>query len=617
MSSLSLVLSASVERGMRESGVSFARAVLSELDSAGVLNCSLESALKLFDFESVKVSTKRSVAAKAKRAKELMSKPKKAKLSRTAKPGMILPFCGTVVSDWCCAVRLNHGLHTQCTNARIADGEYCKTCTKAAGNSATSKPPYGDIRERAEAGLNYRDPKGRQTLPYANVAAKLKLDLTKAHEAAKACGWEIPAEHLVKRAVKRGRPGKSAAVSDTDSDASTASKKLKKTLKIKKTAKKQSDLIAKLVAEAGEQLLSESDGESVSSTSTASSQNSSKKAEKVSSLKSEILALCEKHSLGSPLDAVSEMTTLKALRAQLKLVKKAAKTAEKEAAKAAKTAEKEAAKAAKIAEKEAAKVAKAAEKEAAKVAKAAEKEAAKAAKTAEKEAAKAAKTAEAEAAKAAKTAEKEAAKAAKTAEKEAAKAAKTAEKEAAKEEKQRQKLVKQLAKLGVDHTETTGTPLCALEGLLKLELDRRETEKAEKASAKAAKVAAQASKLKAQLKKISPSSPALSAELTPKALRAEIAKAKAEKAAAAVAAEAAPELEAEAVSCESEASDGEEDEGEVVVVEKEIDGVTYLYDESGGFAGIPHLVLTPEQQPVGVYDPEQDHVVFQEFEVEE
>ena len=559
---------------MRESGVSFARAVLSELDSAGVLNCSLESALKLFDFESVKVCTKRSVAAKAKRAKELMSKPKKAKLSRTAKPGMILPFCGTVVSDWCCAVRLNHGLHTQCTNARIADGEYCKTCTKAAGNSATSKPPYGDIRERAEAGLNYRDPKGRQTLPYANVAAKLKLDLTKAHEAAKACGWEIPAEHLVKRAVKRGRPGKSAAVSDTDSDASTSSKKLKKKLKIKKTAKKQSDLIAKLVAEAGEQLLSESDGESVSSTSTASSQKSSKKAEKVSSLKSEILALCEKHSLGSPLDAVSEMKTLKALRAQLSIVKKAAKTAEKEAAKAAKLAEKEAAKAAKLAEKEAAK--------------------------------------------AAKLAEKEAAKAAKLAEKEAAKAAKLAEKEAAKEEKQRQKLVKQLAKLGVDHTETTGTPLCALEGLLKLELARRETEKAAKVAAKAAKVSAQVTKLKAQLKKLSPSSPALSAELTPKALRAEIAKAKAENAAAKVAAQAAPELEAEAVSCESEASDGEEDaEEEVEVVEKVIDGVTYLYDESGGFAGIPHLVLTPEQQPVGVYDPEQDHVVFQEFEVEE
>ena len=603
MTSLRVVMSASVERGMRESGVHFARAVLSELDAAGVLNCSLASALKLFDFESVAVTTKRSEAAKAKRAKELSSKPKKAKSSRTAKPGMILPFCGKIVSDWCCAVRLNHGLHTQCTNARIADGEYCKTCTKAAANSATSKPPYGDIRERADAGLNYRDPKGRQTLPYANVAAKLKLDLTKAAEAAKACGWEIPAEHLVKRSVKRGRPGKSAAVSDTDSDASTTSKKLKKKLKIKKKAKSQSDLIAKLVAEAGEQLLSDSDGESVSSANTTSSQQSSKKVEKMDALKSEILELCEKHSLEAEASGVSEMKTLKALRAQLKVVKAATKLAEKEAAKAAKAAEKEAAKATKLAEKEAAQAAKLAEKEAAQAAKLAEKEAAKATKLAEKEAAKAAKAAE-----------KEAAKAAKAAEKEAAKAAKAAEAEAAKEEKQRQKLVKQLAKLGVDHTETTGTPLSALEGLLKLELARRETEKATKAAAKAAKVAEKVVKLKAQLSKLSPQSPALAAELTPKALRAEIAKVKAEKAAAQVVAQSAPQLEAEAVSCESEAS---EDEAEVEVVEKEIDGVTYLYDESGGFAGIPHLVLTTEQEPVGVYDPEQDHVVFQEFEVEE
>jgi len=603
-------MSASVERGMRESGVHFARAVLSELDAAGVLNCSLASALKLFDFESVAVTTKRSEAAKAKRAKELSSKPKKAKSSRTAKPGMILPFCGKIVSDWCCAVRLNHGLHTQCTNARIADGEYCKTCTKAAANSATSKPPYGDIRERADAGLNYRDPKGRQTLPYANVAAKLKLDLTKAAEAAKACGWEIPAEHLVKRSVKRGRPGKSAAVSDTDSDASTTSKKLKKKLKIKKKAKSQSDLIAKLVAEAGEQLLSDSDGESVSSANTTSSQQSSKKVEKMDALKSEILELCEKHSLEAEASGVSEMKTLKALRAQLKVVKAATKLAEKEAAKAAKAAEKEAA--------QAAKATKLAEKEAAKATKLAEKEAAQAAKLAEKEAAQAAKLAEKEAAKATKLAEKEAAKAAKAAEKEAAKAAKAAEAEAAKEEKQRQKLVKQLAKLGVDHTETTGTPLSALEGLLKLELARRETEKATKAAAKAAKVAEKVVKLKAQLSKLSPQSPALAAELTPKALRAEIAKVKAEKAAAQVVAQLAPQLEAEAVSCESEASEDEaEDEAEVEVVEKEIDGVTYLYDESGGFAGIPHLVLTTEQEPVGVYDPEQDHVVFQEFEVEE
>ena len=499
MSGLSVVLSASLERGLVSSYKSFASDVLTELSTAGVLNCSMEKALKLFNFNELAFTSKRSVAAKAKRAKELSSKPKKVKSSRTPKPEMILPFCGEIVADWCHAVRLNHGLHTQCTNAKVGGGDYCKTCTKAASNSATDKPPYGDIRDRAAcAVLSYRNPKGRQTVPYANVAEKLNLDLAKAEVVAAARGWQIPAEHLVKRSVKRGRPGKSAAVSDTESDSSKGSKKLKKKLKVK-SAKKQSDLIAKLVAEAGEQLLGEVSG-SESDSSVSSAASTASKAEK-----------------------------------------KAAKKAEKEAAKAAKLAEKEAAKAAKL-----------------------------------------------------------------------------AEKEAAKEEKQRQKLVKQLAKLGVDHTETTGTPLCALEGLLKLELARRETEKAAKVAAKAAKVSAQVTKLKAQLKKLSPSSPALSAELTPKALRAEIAKAKAENAAAKVAAQAAPELEADAVSCESEASDGEEDaEEEVEVVEKVIDGVTYLYDESGGFAGIPHLVLTPEQQPVGVYDPEQDHVVFQEFEVEE
>ncbi|GAG35170.1 unnamed protein product, partial [marine sediment metagenome] len=252
------------------------------------------------------------------------SKVKKAKSSRTPKPEMILPFCGEIVADWCCAVRLNHGLHTQCTNGKVSGSDYCKTCSKAASNSATDKPPYGDIRERAQAEvLSYRDPKGRQTMPYANVAEKLKLDLQKAVSVAAARGWQIPAEHLVKRSVKRGRPGKSAAVSDTDSDSSSSSKKKKKLLKVKK-AKSQSDLIAKLVAEAGEQLLGEeSSGES--------------EAESVSSAAST------------------------ASKAELKAAKKAKKLAEKEAAKAAKLAEKEAAKAAKLAEKEAAKAAKDAE----------------------------------------------------------------------------------------------------------------------------------------------------------------------------------------------------------------------------------------------------------------
>ena len=477
MSEMSIVLSASLERGLLGTYSSFALSLLTELSSAGVLNCSMEKAMKLFNFGEMKFTSKRSVAAKAKRAKELSGLPKKAKSSRTAKPEMILPFCGEIVADWCHAVRLNHGLHTQCTNGKVEGGDYCKTCTKAASNSATDKPPYGDIRERAAcAVLSYRDPKGRQTVPYANVAEKLNLDLAKAETVAAARGWQIPAEHLVKRSVKRGRPGKSAAVSDTESDSSKGSKKLKKKLKVKK-AKKQSDLIAKLVAEAGEQLLGEVSGsESDSSVSSASSAAST------------------------------------ASKAEQKAAKKAAKLAEKEAAKAAKLAEKEAAKAAKLAEKEA---------------------------------------------------KKQAA--------EDAKAANLAEKEA-------------------------------------------------KASAKADKEAKLVSDLKAKLAKLNSELPILAAETTSKKLRAKIKaekqRLKEEKAAKQVAADeadAAEELDSTPVpSCEEES----DDEDGLEVVQKEIDGETYLYDEAGGYAGVPHLLLTPEGDPIGTYDIESGKVIFQDFEFE-
>ena len=52
------------------------------------------------------------------------------------------------------------------------------------------------------------------------------------------------------------------------------------------------------------------------------------------------------------------------------------------------------------------------------------------------------------------------------------------------------------------------------------------------------------------------------------------------------------------------------------MVEKEIDGETSLYDEAGGYAGVPHLLLTPEGDPIGTYDVESGKVIFQDFEFE-
>ena len=44
-------------------------------------------------------------------------------------PSILLPFCGVVEEEWCKAVRYNHGLYTQCTNACKGE-KFCKTCTK-------------------------------------------------------------------------------------------------------------------------------------------------------------------------------------------------------------------------------------------------------------------------------------------------------------------------------------------------------------------------------------------------------------------------------------------------------------------------------------------------------
>ena len=242
-------MTAAVERGMRLASVEFALDVIGQLSSEGVLTCSLEDAVKMFDFDSVAVVSSRSKASKKRESSKSVKKASKSKI--TAKPTVILPFCGEIQGDWCKGVKFNHGLHTQCTNGPSGEDTYCKTCRKHADNSATGKPPYGDINDRAEFNVDYRDPKGKLTLPFANVVEKLSINLETANVAAATLGWTIPAEQLVKRSSKRGRPAKSAAVSDSDSDTEeTPKKKRGRPSKAKVAAPTQEDQIAQLVAEA-------------------------------------------------------------------------------------------------------------------------------------------------------------------------------------------------------------------------------------------------------------------------------------------------------------------------------------------------------------------------------
>jgi chemotaxis protein histidine kinase CheA len=247
-------MTAAVERGMRLASVEFAIDVIRQLNSEGVLTCGVDEAMKLFDFDGVSVVSSRSKASKKRESAKSRGETKSSKAKITAKPSVVLPFCGVIVNDWCAGVKFNHGLHTQCTQGRCKGDRYCKTCRKHADNSATGKPPYGDIEDRAKYGVDYRDPKGKQTIPYANIVEKMGISLEAAHAAATTLSWTIPAEQLVKRVAKRGRPAKSAAVSDTDSETDGESSMKKKRGRPAKTkvvkAQTQEDQIAQLVAEA-------------------------------------------------------------------------------------------------------------------------------------------------------------------------------------------------------------------------------------------------------------------------------------------------------------------------------------------------------------------------------
>mgnify|MGYP001449707830 CR=1 FL=1 len=346
MASLSTTMTAAVERGMRLASVEFACDVIRQLKEEGVLTCSADDAMKLFDFEAVSIVSSRSKASKKRESAKSRGEKKSAKAKITEKPSVVLPFCGVIVNDWCAGVKFNHGLHTQCTQGRCKGDRYCKTCRKHADNSATGKPPYGDIEDRANYGVDYRDPKGKLTVPYANVAEKMGISIDAAHTAAANMGWEIPAEQLVKRVAKRGRPAKSAAVSDTDSEdgeSKTSTKKKRgRPTKPKAKATTQEDQIAMLVAEAYAETASTTTAKKAKKPKmTAEEKAAAKLAKKEAAdkLKAEKKAAKEAEKAAAKLQKEQDKAAAKLAKqeaaAKLKAEKKAAKEAEKAAKKEA------------------------------------------------------------------------------------------------------------------------------------------------------------------------------------------------------------------------------------------------------------------------------------------
>ena len=132
---------------------------------------------------------------------------------------VVLPFCGSMCEENCAAIRLNHGLYTQCQNPHTVENSdgvnLCQTCYKQTEKNSNGKPTYGYIMDRIKQGESFRDPKGKAPVSYGNIMEKLNISRTEAEIAATSLGLTIPESQFTVKRAQRGRPKKDTTTVDT------------------------------------------------------------------------------------------------------------------------------------------------------------------------------------------------------------------------------------------------------------------------------------------------------------------------------------------------------------------------------------------------------------------
>ena len=234
-----------------------------------------------------------------------------------------LPFISVDLSR-CKGCKMNRGLYTQCEN-KCED--LCNECTKECENN-NGILPYGRIEERAAAGNEFKDSKGRSPTPYIKVLEKLKITVDEAKSYANSIGIELPEEVFEMPAKKvkeiRGRPKKASKSVEVDSS---------------------ENLFEGLVQISLSETVSDNE---ISESSSESAKESEKEAQK---LAKEAEKLAKKEALEA--EKLAKKEALEAEKLAKKEALEAEKLAKKEALEAEKLAKKEALEAEKLAKKEA------------------------------------------------------------------------------------------------------------------------------------------------------------------------------------------------------------------------------------------------------------------------
>jgi len=144
----------------------------------------------------------------------------------TEAPKFPIPFCGHIEKSWCCGVRKNHRLYTQCTKAPLPGEDYCRVCKKQLENRADGKPKFGTIMDRLnvwdDKKLSYQPDGEKCEVPYHTVMTKMSITADMANRETNRLGWgDIPEIHFTAKKKGRGRPKKTKTqivVSDSDEE---------------------------------------------------------------------------------------------------------------------------------------------------------------------------------------------------------------------------------------------------------------------------------------------------------------------------------------------------------------------------------------------------------------
>ena len=145
--------------------------------------------------------------------KKTSNKPK------TNAPSVLLPWCGEVNNDWCCGLRNNAGLQSQCTMGKMNGGKYCKTCQKQSEKEGNDgKPNYGEVSDRVAGGDDYAGVNGKKPVKFSVVMEKKGISREEAVREAEKLGWTIPETEFEPVSKRMTKKKKNTSVSDTESD---------------------------------------------------------------------------------------------------------------------------------------------------------------------------------------------------------------------------------------------------------------------------------------------------------------------------------------------------------------------------------------------------------------